>query len=307
MTRVIRPILVILLLCLGTVEARAALQPGDFQPFVEDGRSEMHFADEVLPLFDGMVSTARSETSGFQKLEDGRLLALAADAAAANFYFPGSRAAVQADMFEELERRGTATDLQVSALHHTFVAARMWAEAKALAKRYPAMELEDLPANIDAGTETTGLQVWDFYPATQTLGRREFTPRGPLTLVVISHPNCAFSRAAVRALDSDPSLAQKLPEQRIFVAPTFGGLQLERIGEWNAAHPDSRHVLVDRPLAWSFVKNWETPQFLFLVDGVVVEHVVGWPDEAQLDVLMSAAQRATSKAERAREPAPTSR
>ena len=51
MTPVIRPILAFLILCLGTMQARAELQPGDFQPFVEDGRSEMLFANEVLPLF----------------------------------------------------------------------------------------------------------------------------------------------------------------------------------------------------------------------------------------------------------------
>ena len=307
MTPVIRPILAFLILCLGTMQARAELQPGDFQPFVEDGRSGMHFANEVLPLFDGMVSRAHSGTSGFRKLGDERLLALAADAAAANFYFPGSRPAVQVEVFEELERRGTATGLQVGALHHTFVAARMWADAEALAKRFPAVELEELPAHIDAGRETTGLQVWDFDPAAQTLRRRQFSHDGSLTLVVVSHPNCAFSRAALRALESDASLAHGLPEQRIFVAPTFGGLQPDSIREWNAVHPDSRHVLVDRPLAWSFVKSWETPQFLFLVDGLLVEHVVGWPDDAQLDLLMSAAKRAASKAERAREPAPTRR
>lgn len=287
--------------------AKAELQPGDFQPYVEDGRSGMHFANEVLPLFDGMVSRTRSGTSGFQKLGDERLLALEEDAAAANFYFPGSRPAVHVEVFEELERRGTATGLQVSALHNTFVAARMWADAGALAKRYPAMELEDLPAHMDAGSETTGLQVWDFDPAARTLRRRPFNHSGSLTLVVISHPNCAFSRAAVRALESDSSLADELPEQRIFVAPTFGGLQLDSIRAWNAAHPGSRHFLADRPLAWSFVESWETPQFLFLVDGVLVEQVVGWPDDTQLDVVISAAKRAASKAARDREPAPMRR
>ena len=66
----------------------------------------------------------------------------------------------------------------------------------------------------------------------------------------------------------------------------------ELIRAWNTAHPSSRHVLVDRPLAWTFVQNWNTPQFLFLVDGKLVEHVEGWPDDGQKVALMKAARRA---------------
>jgi len=289
------------------MQAKAELQPGDFQAYVEDGRSETQFVDEVLPLFDAMVTTAQSGPSGLRKLEDGLLLALAADAAAANFYYPGSRPAPHVDIFEELERRGIASELQVSDLHRTFIAARMWEDAKALAKRFPGFELETLPAHFDPGADTGGLKVWDFDPSTQTLRRHDLNATGSLMLVIISHPNCGFSRAALRALEADPLLVQELPEQRYFVAPTPGGLQLESIRKWNAVHPDSRHVLVDRPLAWSFVKSWNTPQFFFLVDGLLVEHVVGWPDEAQGDVVRDAARGARSRAERARQPALTGR
>lgn len=307
MTPAIRTVLMALVLLPLAIHAKALLQPGEFQPHLEDGRSEMHFANDVLPLFDAMVTRAKSAPSGLRQLDDAMLLALAADAAAANFYFPGSRPSAHSDIFEEVERRRIASELQVSDYHRTLIAAHRWEDAKALARRFPDMALETLPAHFDAGEDTGGLKVWDFDPSTQTLRRRDLGIEEALTLVVVSHPDCGFSRAAIRALETDSVLAEALPEHRYFVAPTFGGLRLENIRAWNAVHPDTRHVLVDRPLAWTFVKNWNTPQFFFLINGRLVEHVEGWPDEGHAVVLMDAARRARAQAEAASQPVRSAR
>ncbi len=292
----IRTLLVALLLLPLPMQAQAGLKPGELQPYVEQDRSEIRFAAEVLPLFDAMAATARSAPGGLRQLDDVPLLALAADTAAINFYFPGSRSAAHLDVFAELERRRIASELQVSDYHRTLVAARQWDEAKALARRFPEIELEALPAHFDPGEDTDGLKAWDFDPASHVLRRRGLGIEKALALVIVSHPECGFSRAAIRALELDPALAQALPERRYFVAPTFGGLRLDSIRAWNAAHPDSQHVLVDRPLEWAFVQKWNTPQFFFLVDGQLVEQVEGWPDDGQKSVLMDAARRARARA-----------
>lgn len=307
MNLAIRTVLLALMLLPLAIQAKAALQPGGFQPFVEDGRSEMHFASEVLPLFDAMVAEAGSAPAGLGKLDDAALLALAADAAAANFYFTGSRPAAHANLFDEIERRRIASDLQVSDFHRTLIAARRWDDAKALARRFPGMDLEALPAHFDRGDDGEGLKAWAFDPSSQTLRRQGLGIDRSLALVVVSHPECGFSRAAMRALQADAALAAALPTNRHFVAPTFGGLRLESIRVWNAVHPDSRHVLVDQPLAWTFVKSWNTPQFFFLVDGRLVGHVEGWPDDGQSAVLMDAARRARALADAADLPSPDSR
>ena len=307
MIPILRTVLMALVLLPLAIQAKAPLQPGEFQPFVEGGRSEMHFASEVLPLFDAMVAKAESAPLGLGTLDDAALLSLAADAAAANFYFPGSRPAAHSEIFGEVERRRIASELQVSDFHRTLIAARRWDDANALARRFPDMGLEALPAHFDRGDDSDGLKAWAFDPASQTLRRHDLEIDRSLALVVVSHPECGFSRAAIRALEADAALAAALPANRHFVAPSFGGLRLESIRAWNAVHPDSRHVLVDQPLAWTFVRGWNTPQFFFLVDGRVVAHVEGWPDDGQSAVLMGAAHRARALADAARPPSPTSR
>lgn len=272
--------------------AHDALKPGELQAYVEQGRSEIRHADEILRLFDAMTITALSAPATIRRLDDAELLAITADTAAINFYFPGSRSAAHSTFFAEIERRGLASELEVGDYHRTLIADRQWDQAKALAQRFPQLELEPLPLNFDPGTDSTDLKVWDYNPDSRTLERRSLGIEEGIALIIVSHPQCGFSRAAIRALESDPVLAQSLPKRRHYVAPTFGGLRLDTIRAWNTAHPSSRHVLVDRPLAWTFVQSWNTPQFLFLVDGKLVEQVEGWPDDGQKVALMKAARRA---------------
>lgn len=277
-----------------TSPAQQAFKPGELQAYVEQGRSEIRYADEMLRLFDAMTAKALPSPEAIRRLDDAELRAIAADAAAINFYFPGSRPAAHSTVFVELERRGLASELEVSDYHRTLVADRQWEQAKALAQRFPRVELEPLPPHFDPGTDSAELKVWDYDPASRTLERRSLGLEEGLTLIILSHPQCGFSRAAIRALESDPVLMKSLPRRRHYVAPTFGGLRLDTIRAWNTAHPSSRHVIVDRPLAWSFVQSWNTPQFLFLVDGKLVEQVEGWPDDRQKAALKGAARRALS-------------
>lgn len=295
MSPAFRSILTALVLLPLAIQAQVLLQPGEFQPHVEDGRTELHFADEVLPLFDAMM--VRAASAGFQQLGDATMLKLATDAAAANFYFPGSRVAAHSEIFEELARRQVASELETDDYHRTLVAARLWEEAAAIARRFPDFAVEALPEHFDTGNDAGGLKVWDFDAATRTLRRRELGIEKGLVLVVISHPNCGFSRAAMLALETNSALAAELPAHRYFVAPTFGGLRLESILAWNTAHPGSPHVLVDRPMAWPFVRSWNTPQFFFLVDGQLVEYLEGWPDASQAVALVDASRRAQALAD----------
>jgi len=291
-----------LLLLLVLVQAAAAVEsprapamaPGAFADYVEDGRSGLHHAADTLPRFDALMASLRE--AGLASLTTEALHQLAWDAHVANFYYAGARPDAHRDVVDELLRRSAATDDELGDFHDALVAARRWDEARAFALRFPDLPLDPVPVIEDRVTEGEAPAYMRVEAATGTLLRETFDPgQGPM-LLVISHPGCAFSRRAMAAIAADPALNQALPTRRLFLAPTFGGLKLDWVTQWNADQPDFPHVLVDQPARWPQVPSWGTPSFLFLVDGELVETVTGWPGDEQAEALMAAAQRAADAA-----------
>lgn len=272
-----------------TAHGQPMLQPGQFQAYAEDGRHQIHHAPQALARFDALMAAAGELAS----LPDDGLSGLAGDAAAANFYYGGTRVEAHAAVFAELARRKTASALEIEDMHRSLIAGRRWQQAVAFAKEHPQVPLEGLPAHIVAGDPgAPGPHYWRFDPGEDRLTREPLGVAEGVTLVVVSSPGCHFSRDAIAALEKDPGLDQALPERRVFVSLGAARLELEHLGRWNAAHPRFQHVLADRPQAWPFVRRWSTPQFLFLVDGELVAEVEGWPEEGQVEALVAASRKA---------------
>lgn len=290
-----RMIMIVLTLGLAAfppAQAQEGVPSSEFYRFVHDGRTEMRFASLVLEAFDETLAKAIAQSGAIENLANEDLRVLAGDAAIANFYFPGSREAVHSHsrLFAELERRGIATGLEVDDYFRTLVAARRWSAARALAERFPELELERLPTTIQYDGAAAEPAYWVVDRRSDAITRKRLDLTG-LVLVLISHPGCGFARAALARMKEDRVLRSALPERVLFIAPTFGGLGLDSIRRWNILRPDAPHHLVDKPLAWTFVERWNTPQFLFLFNGQRVAALEGWPGEDQASRLQETALR----------------
>lgn len=289
----IRRSLLLLTLSVAVFAAHAQppLQPGQFQAYAEDGRHQIHHAPQALARFDALMAAA----GDLAALPDDRLSGLASDAAAANFYYGGTRVDAHAAVFAELARRETASALEVEDMHRSLISGRRWQDAVVLAARHPEVPLEALPTHIVAGDPgAPGPHYWRFDPGEDRLTREPLAFAEGVTLVVVSSPGCHFSRDAIAAIEKDPALDQALPKRRVFVSLGAARLELDHLGRWNAAHPRFQHVLADRPQAWPFVRRWSTPQFLFLVDGELVAEVVGWPEDGHAEALLAASRKAAA-------------
>lgn len=301
-----RPLLILLLAFAALAPAMASaipsasgdarpLAPGAFSAYVDDGRTRFDQAATALPVFDAMFEAARQRADGLRGLPIDELRALAEDAHAVNFYFAGARPEAHREIVGELLRRSKASDQALADFHAALVAARRWEEARAFSERFPALPLETLPELRDERSDAASPAVLRPDPSAKVLVRQSVVLGKGAQLVVVSHPDCGFSRRAIAALESDDALDRALPARRLYLAPTFGRLGFDRINQWNAQHPRFPHVLVDRPAEWTFIQTWATPQFLFLVDGKLVEAVTGWPGDDQAAVLLAAAQRVRTR------------
>lgn len=140
------------------------------------------------------------------------------------------------------------------------------------------------------GRDGTRWQV--LRPGTHRLVRDSYPLDEGKHIVVVSSPLCGFSVAASDAAASDPSVSSVLSEHGVWLVPPARRLYNDEAIEWNEKHPSQRMVLAYRQDDWPIVDNWAMPIFFFVVDGVVVDRIVGWPkDGRNLEPLRAAIDR----------------
>lgn len=183
-----------------------------------------------------------------------------------------------AHAFNALESRGLATSGHVQALHGLYLHARLLEAARELAREQPGVELEAVPTVIAGGTRSAAAPVlWEIGERAASLVERPVNLSATDRIVVVAHPGCGYTRAAVDAIYRDPVLGPRFARDAIWVAPPAGRLDLAMIRDWNAAHADAVLSLAVRRADWPMIESWATPTFHFFRDGELVETVTGWP------------------------------
>lgn len=197
-------------------------------------------------------------------------------------FYSGSPAIVEDGLgvFMELERRGIATSKQVEEMHGDLL--RVWRlnEARALAARYPKVELETTPTLVAGAPDANALAV---------SGERLVPERVSISgarILMLASPGCGFSRKTLDALIADPRTRERL----VVLYRQNGGFAIRELDAWNRAHPAAPYHVVRRPEDWPQVDDWGgTPQLWFLRDGRVVGSLDGMPSEGPERVVTLAA------------------
>jgi hypothetical protein len=233
--------------------------------------------------------TPEQESGGsLISVNDGDLDLLYRAAQTAAFYtldprhIRGMRAAL-----DELQRRGRAPARYFVQTHEILVKARMLAEARELGKRHPMPEV--LPEFREAeDIQADGPTEWVVHPTKYELLRRNVALRDAIKVVVVSHPLCHFSRAAMRDIQADPVLRELFSAHAKWLAPQDGRLNVTAIQKWNQEHPGQETTLTFRREEWPMIERWGTPRFYFRENGVLKAKVAGWPKEGRRAELLSA-------------------
>lgn len=182
----------------------------------------------------------------------------------------------------------------VQFVYESFLAARMIDDAVDFADRHQPHRrhpmLEDLKVSDEgmaavlvhhhdsAGAETSSLEV---EPLAWSNGAQ---------IIVVSHPGCGFSRAALEFFEKNAELATPLINHITWLVPQSRTFPFDPILDWNRFARNTELTLVYREDALpESVGTTATPVFFFFKNGERIRVIEGWPGDDQFEVIVDAA------------------
>jgi hypothetical protein len=178
----------------------------------------------------------------------------------------------------DLANRIPLTDQQISAVYGALIATRDFDLASHWAKRFPKAQLEKLPT-INRAPHQVALSIWEISSDSASIQQVAWQmPKGS-SWVVITHPNCAFSRAAMKEITDDKLLREKMFPSALWLAPPDEKLRLTALSSWNQSNQDIKIRLAHSIDEWPPLVDWSTPSFYLFEDGKLKASFQGWPKD----------------------------
>lgn len=239
--------------------------------------------------YDRMVAHLRKHDD-LGRVKDDDLETLYRAARLAAFYTHDQRhVRDMASFLNALQERGLASKTDYGKMYEVFIGSRMLTEARALARQHPMSELEVLPELHEAVDIVPGQPTeWIVNPNHRELLRRNADLHLPVQVVVVAHPLCHFSRAAVHDIEADPVLGEIFQKYAKWLAPQGSRIDFDVVQQWNRQHPGEEVTLAFQRDEWPMIDSWATPTFYFLKDGAMVAKVEGWPKAGRRAELLAA-------------------
>jgi hypothetical protein len=175
------------------------------------------------------------------------------------------------------------------AWYRALVQARRFAEARAFRARHDIGSAPPLPERIiDLVRSAEGATAWKL-EADDTLRRVPLAPEA-ISILVVAHPGCGFSRRAADDIGKDPELKRLFESRAQWLAPQDANLDAQAFRNWNEAHPHLSMLIAHDADELPQLTTWATPTFYFLREGRVIAKVEGWPHGGRRDALLAAAR-----------------
>ena len=179
-----------------------------------------------------------------------------------------------------LDSRNLAQARHFNQVFDSFIRARMFSEAEQLLTHHPIPAQEPLPEFVVLPGVSDGVpSEWVFSESARLVERRPVNLNLDWQIIVVSHPQCHFSSAAMTAITGDAKLQQQLAGRIKWVSPQDSNFSFSEFQGWNRHHPQAQMTAVHRAAEWPLGNFSATPIFYFLRNGKVVEELGGWPAE----------------------------
>ncbi|MFN7221990.1 MAG: hypothetical protein ACK5UX_15295 [Burkholderiales bacterium] len=185
-----------------------------------------------------------------------------------------------AALLGELEIRRKASARQYAELFKSFVRTRQFALASELAARKVLDSPPSLPEFRYGVDLAPGVPAeWVIAALGRVAELRAVDLSRDWQVVVVSHPNCRFSRNAMESINADNELRQLLEGRTSWVTPQDGSFEFDALQQWNSMFPKMQISVVHLSKDWPLTNFSATPVFYFLAKGKVVTSFSGWPKE----------------------------
>lgn len=181
----------------------------------------------------------------------------------------------------ELERRGSLSSNDEAVVLSEIVAARLFEEAIDYKSNHPEI-LQEIPVLIDVGNFKAPT-IMELTLDGKNLIRKKFIfPAGGF-VVIVGSPFCHFSMNAMKAVMGDGGIAEKISGKIRWIGPQDRVNNISALRNWNKLYPETPLSIVYRADDWPQLPSWETPNFYFFNNGVLVDSFAGWPREGRID------------------------
>lgn len=236
--------------------------------------------------------SGRNNTKNLNKIDDNDLKLLFYAADITSFYtFDPKFIEKMEYYFSELLRRKIAPIKYYYDIYASLVANREFSKAERFARRYPKIKFHSLPKVVDRfngeKSEHTGL----FFSEGERILARKVVPieKGP-KIIMIAHPSCHYSKNAMEAIRSNKKMKIIFNRYATILAPADREVDFSIFRVWNKSNPDMAMALAYKRHEWSMFDSWETPTFYFMKDGLVIDKIIGWPDDSKVNDLLEASK-----------------
>lgn len=188
---------------------------------------------------------------------------------------------------ERLNLAGKATPEHHKKLMQAYFALREFNKANAFAERHgrDIPQYRPIVAQVRSGP-LVKRTAWIFQ-GQGGLTRRELNLDKGRHLVMIASPYCHFARAALTAIEDNPTLAPLLASRITVMAMNDFSFDYAHYAAWNQAHPSLPFTLTHDRDEWPEVSHWVSPVFLFFRDGRLESQFSGWPKEGNMDKIVA--------------------
>lgn len=173
------------------------------------------------------------------------------------------------NVFENLEERNLATEMQAHYLYSALLANGQWEKARSVLKRWPQLSPTQLPMIEDKNSlPPSSLGYFVVSPDLKTMSLKQFDPsHGPK---IVLSGFCHLAEDLIRGLAKEPEISQIMKQSGLVINPNeFGEFDFQKMDSLRKEFPNFEIHPVNSSGAWFSwgIHTLSSPFVLFLLDG----------------------------------------
>lgn len=247
---------------------------------------ERKMAHEVAIAYDHMFSPLQLNRT-LQTMGDSDIRAMYAASYLALFYtFEDKYLADMQKDYAVLRSRHMETSVDSERMIRAFIQQRELKNAQKFLTTHPDLDTGSLPIVRDVRESSTGPSAIFIDPTVKALYLKNVELGSGPKIIVVGHPLCHFTQNAAKAFALNPRVREAMKKYAVWIAPQDGEIDVDDFRQWNRKYPDLALSIAWKERAWPMIDDWETPTFYFFSNGNLVDKVVGWPKDGNMQALM---------------------